>query len=286
MAVIAAAAGSDRGGDCLLRTVRSLESAESASVAFATELVGPEPGQLERLRALPAKELAEAYANKRVGDSGWQGFYPVIDPSEDVIPASPFEIFRQGGQARVPMMVGSNTDEGSLLAPMAGLDSGAMWSPNPALPESSGAYGGRGPELAAMYPGLASGDTRATADLIGDAFGQYAPTLARHSPVVSPNAWCCWQVRAVVCGAPRPPQRRASVPVFLFPPAPRPQADGRRLPRRRDRFRDGRRCDGADGAGGRGAVGEDAAALDGIRQERRPVRRKPNMSHTAGCAAC
>ena len=137
-----------------------------------------------RLRALPAKELAEAYANKRVGDSGWQGFYPVIDPSEDVIPASPFEIFRQGGQARVPMMVGSNTDEGSLLAPMAGLDSGAMWSPNPALPESSGAYGGRGPELAAMYPGLASGDTRATADLIGDAFGQYAPTLARHSSVV------------------------------------------------------------------------------------------------------
>ena len=105
-------------------------------MAFATELVGPEPGQLERLRALPAKELAEAYANKRVGDSGWQvnfaifgytlsrfdvvltsfwvaltvnllvqGFYPVIDPSEDVIPASPFEIFRQGGQARVPIMV-------------------------------------------------------------------------------------------------------------------------------------------------------------------------------------
>ena len=56
----------------MLRTVRNLESAEAASVAFATELVGLEPGQLERLRALPAKELAEAYANKRVGDSGWQ----------------------------------------------------------------------------------------------------------------------------------------------------------------------------------------------------------------------
>ena len=87
---------------------------------------------------------------------------------------------------------------------MAGLDSGAMWSPNPALPESSGAYGGRGPELAAMYPGLASGDTRATADLIGDAFGQYTcpPTLvALHLYGVRPIlqlALCLYCVRPIL----------------------------------------------------------------------------------------
>ena len=66
-----------------------------------------------------AKQLAEAYANKRASEGQeWQGFYPCIDPSSDVIPASPYEIFRQGRQARVPIMVGSNSDEGSLFAPM------------------------------------------------------------------------------------------------------------------------------------------------------------------------
>jgi len=86
------------------------KSAEQAGVDFATELVGPEPGQLERLRQLPAKQLAEAYANKRATEQLWQGFYPCIDPSDDVIPASPYEVFRQGQQARVPIMVRSDID--------------------------------------------------------------------------------------------------------------------------------------------------------------------------------
>lgn len=51
--------------------------------------------------------------------------WPCIDPSEAMIPQSPYECFRKGEQARIPLMVGSNSDEGSLIAPL--MDSKPIW---------------------------------------------------------------------------------------------------------------------------------------------------------------
>ena len=41
-------------------------SADQAGADFATQMVGPEPGQLGRTQALPAQELATAYSTRLV----------------------------------------------------------------------------------------------------------------------------------------------------------------------------------------------------------------------------
>ena len=71
-------------------------SAETAGAAFATAVVGPEPGQLERLRALPAADLAQAYSDQQNADIEWQGFWPSIDG--DVIPENIFAAFDAGAE--------------------------------------------------------------------------------------------------------------------------------------------------------------------------------------------
>ena len=44
--------------------------------------------------------IAAAYATRLVLEPEWQGFWPCVDPSEAVIPQSPYECFRKGEQAR------------------------------------------------------------------------------------------------------------------------------------------------------------------------------------------
>ncbi len=87
-----------------------LRPAVEAGEEFATKLVGPEPGQLQRLRAMDPVALYDAY---RADLDAGRYFYPCIDGS--VLPSAPMTAFATGATADVPLMIGYNADEGSLL---------------------------------------------------------------------------------------------------------------------------------------------------------------------------
>ncbi len=94
----------------LRRAVMHFESAEAAGESFAKQVTGDEQDPLGGLRAMSAKELLA-----RAGEfSEFDKYhYPIVDGF--VLPKSVLEAFLAGDQARVPLVVGSNADEGSLL---------------------------------------------------------------------------------------------------------------------------------------------------------------------------
>jgi para-nitrobenzyl esterase len=94
----------------LRRPVMHFESAEAAGEAFAKKLSGEEGDPLGDLRAMSWEELYERDAALPDFD---RYHYPIVDGF--VLPKSVLEAFLDGDQARVPLMVGSNADEGSLL---------------------------------------------------------------------------------------------------------------------------------------------------------------------------
>lgn len=64
---------------------------------------------LAELRAMPASKLLEA-----TGDEGVGGFVPVVDGW--ILPRSPKAIYEAGDQAHIPLLVGSNSQEGYYTA--------------------------------------------------------------------------------------------------------------------------------------------------------------------------
>ncbi len=84
----------------------TLTEAEHAGVALATSL-GLGPGAtIDELRALPVDSLL-AHADESVG--------PIIDGK--LLTEAPEQAFVDGHAAAVPLMIGTNSDEGSLLGP-------------------------------------------------------------------------------------------------------------------------------------------------------------------------
>jgi len=80
-----------------------LGAAEAEGQAFADSLGVHSLGEL---RSLPAEKLVETTTNRRS--------HPVIEPR--VIPLEPFEVFKAGQQAGVPLLVGFNADEARSIA--------------------------------------------------------------------------------------------------------------------------------------------------------------------------
>ena len=89
------------GGDDL----PTLDQAEARAEGLASEAGLAKDATPEQLRALPAEKLIAASIR----------FGPMIDGR--LIVDSPSHIFAAGGQAPVPLIIGSNSDEASLLAP-------------------------------------------------------------------------------------------------------------------------------------------------------------------------
>ena len=93
------------------------QASEDNGVDFASRVIGAGPGQLERLRNAPVRQLMNAYyIDGTTRPEPRQLFYPVVDGH--VIPRPPIESFQFGEQAAVPLMVGNNADEGSLCYPV------------------------------------------------------------------------------------------------------------------------------------------------------------------------
>ena len=167
--------------------------AEEAGSDFATLAVGPAAGQLGRLREMTPEALTEMYqAHPELG----RYFYPVVD--DVILPETPMSAFTDQRQASVPLMIGYNRDEGTLLAPFshpAGAEfeaptDGTTVSPAQARAAFERSY--PSPQhvdrLMAAYPGLASLDPAAVCEHLGDhMFGVHVDhATRRHSAAGHP----------------------------------------------------------------------------------------------------
>ncbi len=174
--------------------VLGFDSALDAGSAFATSLVGGEPGQIERLRAMEPEELSDAY---RADVHAGRHFYPVVDGA--ILPTTPMTAFSNQAQAPVPFMVGYNADECSLLAEFvhpagpefgsrddalagaASLDRAAMRA---RFVESFGSEQAVD-QLMAAYPGLADLDEEAIERYLADhMFGVHVDHASRQHAAV------------------------------------------------------------------------------------------------------
>jgi len=139
-----------------------LEQAERRGLAFAHKLGAPSLGEL---RAIPARKLLKATAGMAPHDfmlnvvDGW--FFP----------KPPLELLAAGEQARVPLMVGWNSEE---------MNYTALLGAQPPTPANYAAvvqalYGDRAAEVLSLYPGETAEQVEQSAtDLAGDRFLVYS----------------------------------------------------------------------------------------------------------------
>ncbi|MEL6892257.1 MAG: carboxylesterase family protein [Actinomycetota bacterium] len=170
------------------RPVFALSSASDAGSGFADRVVGSSSGQLERLRAMGAEELAGAY---RTDESARRHCFPLVDGHH--LPMEPMSAFSRGEAADVPLLIGYNADEASIFGGMfhpAGPEFGNDASPTPAgmratLVESYGSDATADGVLAA-YPGLDQNESAAVIEHLGDhMFGSHVDHASRmHSSPV------------------------------------------------------------------------------------------------------
>lgn len=160
-------------------------TAEEQGQSFARTVGLTEENQIEKLRNMPAKDLQKVASAIQEGGS----FYPNIDGH--VLPKSPFSAFHEGEQHKVPLIVGSNSDEGSIIHPLI---------PAP-LPEyhyvemkedvlpgyMQEEFGKDLNRLLELYPGLLKREQQEESRFLGDAmFGSkarfYAEEAAKSGP--------------------------------------------------------------------------------------------------------
>jgi para-nitrobenzyl esterase len=197
----------------LRRPALDFRPAEDAGSDFATLAVGPAAGQLERLRAMTPEALSDMYrAHPELG----RYFYPVVD--DVILPETPMSAFTDQQQASVPLMVGYNRDEGTLLAPFshpAGAEfeaptDGTTVSPAQARAAFERSY--PSPQhvdrLMAAYPGLASLAPGAVCDHLGDhMFGVHVDHASRRHAAAGHSVYR-YHFRAV------PPSKKQTIGAF------------------------------------------------------------------------
>lgn len=143
------------------------ESAETRGQQFAEKVGISGVNQLAELRKIPAQQLQKIILEQ----TSLAGFFPVIDGY--VLPKNPFETFYDGEQAKVPILLGSNSDEGSLLYSIMGTP--LVEYQHQALDEAvlntiyQSEFGEAVSQLATLYPGLTTRNEKAETDLMGDA---------------------------------------------------------------------------------------------------------------------
>jgi para-nitrobenzyl esterase len=135
----------------LERPALRFTSAEAAGEAFAEKVLGKAENPIDGLRAMSADELYAAL--RRFPEFDAYG-YPIIDGA--VLRKSVIEAFLDGDQAPVPLLVGSNADEGSILYNL-GDDALYASSPGPRDPEAYPEYlreslGGDAEKILELYP--------------------------------------------------------------------------------------------------------------------------------------
>jgi para-nitrobenzyl esterase len=155
-------------GQMLHRTRPALRymAAEDFGGRFATRVVGKGPSQVARMRAMSARSIMRA---ARASTNPYL-FYPVVDGH--ALPMSPFECFRQGHQHKVPMLIGANHDEGSILwhvlrVPLFHRRYDGI-QPRDVARVVREEFGEDAPRLFELYPGLEAGTSEAQTEFLAD----------------------------------------------------------------------------------------------------------------------
>jgi para-nitrobenzyl esterase len=171
----------------LRRRALDFGPAEEAGVRFADLAVGSGEGQVARMREMDPVALYDLYrAHPELG----RYFYPVVD--DLILPSTPMSAFSAQQQANVPLIIGYNSDEGSLFVDVLHPAGGEFLAPPPdgdewvSAPEARVTFERSHPtpghvdRLMAAYPGLASLDPDAVEAHIGDhMFGVHVDHASR-----------------------------------------------------------------------------------------------------------
>lgn len=141
-------------------------AAEDIGKAFAGKVVSNNGNRLSELRKMPAQKINETLKKERDLDF----FFPVIDGY--VLKKSPFKMFLKGEQSHVPLLLGSNSDEGTLFyslfySPLVEYKhKGILPHKVPELLRNE--FGSDADKLFKLYPGLKDGRDEAITSLLGD----------------------------------------------------------------------------------------------------------------------
>ncbi len=144
-----------------------------------------ERDELAALRSKDARQVLEAFEKNAAGLIGRASIGPVVDGH--VLPKAPQEVFAEGRQHKVPLLIGCNADEGMLFLGNRDLD---LQQYRAAL---SFIYGKWAPEVEAMFPASKDGEVR-------DAFNRLFTSLGFGGP----------SRHAAVCTA------RVGAPVYVY----------------------------------------------------------------------
>jgi para-nitrobenzyl esterase len=144
-----------------LQPLPALAQAEQAGATWATSLG---VGSLAALRALPAQQVLEAS-----GKPGAPRFSAIVDGY--LFPQSPKEIFLAGQQAKVPLLVGWNSQESGYQG-ILGQAAPTVENYRAAVQKN---FGDRAAEVLRLYPAATDAEVeQAATDLAGDRFLGYS----------------------------------------------------------------------------------------------------------------
>lgn len=139
---------------------------EELGQRFADRFAPPGEGQVDALRRIPPDRLYQPSRD----EIEFRRFNPAIDGY--VLEKHPLQAFLDGDQARVPLLLGSNADEGTWLlsimrSPVAGY---FEVEPHEVAGIVRERFGDLANTLFDLYPGLRQGEETAQIDFLGDNF--------------------------------------------------------------------------------------------------------------------
>ena len=139
---------------------------EAIGQEFADRFAPAGDDQIAALRQMAPKRFYDLIRQTR----HFQHFYPAIDGY--VLEKSPFAAFQNGDQARTPILLGSNADEGTLIYPLVTSPFRKYTHQNIPPEQIAGLvyqeFGDDAQALLDHYPGLAQGAETAQVALLGD----------------------------------------------------------------------------------------------------------------------
>jgi len=139
---------------------------ETVGQEFADRFAPAGDDQIAALRQMAPKRFYDLIRQTR----HFQHFYPAIDGY--VLEKSPFAAFQEGDQAHMPILLGSNADEGTLIYPLVTSPFRKYTHQNIPPQQMAGLvrqeFGDDAQAILDHYPGLAQGAERAQMALLGD----------------------------------------------------------------------------------------------------------------------
>jgi len=146
---------------------------EESGKVFADLFVTSTENQLAELRQVPAKKMYQTLRkNPHLSE-----FFPNIDGY--VLEKSPFEVFLEGKQEKIPLLLGSNSDEATVIYPM--FPTPLIEFKHRKLSKADGIsliqeeFGEDADKVFEFYPGAKEGRTEILTEILGDSwFGSKA----------------------------------------------------------------------------------------------------------------